>query len=122
MSRLKSKKHWECADKCYFKNDNYWGVVIQRLRCKDQSGENKFCFKFIRFMDTKDSNDYIHSDQHEIFWAYFKDSQWKLAGPIKIQNGEIINSKKAGAFDNPPAPLPVNEILVLPVRYRVLNF
>ena len=128
MSQMKhehvSTKYWECGETCHFKNGKYiWGVVIQRITCEDHSEKSKYCFKFLRFMDARDSSEYIHSKQHEIFWAvHLPDYGWKLVDKIKFENGEIVNSKKAGVFDNPPAPLPLNQTFFLPVKYRMLDF
>ena len=116
--------HWDCNERtrtCRYRNGSLlWGVVIQRLACKDhQTDRASYCFKWLRFMDARDSSAHQHSNLHEIFWAIYSGNEWQLASRIKQE--DLLEQPNHNDLDN-PAPLPdSSKVFLLPVKFRILN-
>ena len=125
--------HWDCSGEntqCSYRkgyndgnnlNHDLWGVVIQRLTCEDHQDTTQYCFKYLRFMNEKDSAEEKHSEMHEIFWAEHKNGEWKLVKPITADDFKYHQeTTKKGALENPPT-LPTGKVFDLPTKFKQIR-
>jgi len=128
MSVVSTKPHWECNEtKCMFRKTanagpNLWGVVIQRLTCKEHMSSSKFCFKYIRFMSGEDGNQNNHTLFHEIFWASFSTNKgWRLVRRVKVAEKDMGQDGSLDKLGYPPELPPPNQIFELPNKFKILQ-